>query len=240
MHDRVLPQDAEASIEAHHPRSEEELSKQSVFIEAFDRHYKSIIELNQTNEIDDFAVSSINAETGEITTRAGKKVKADVANVIPQQGAGEIAVKAGCAEGDWCPVNPENFSSTKVQGVYVLGDASIATEMPKSAFAASSQAKVVAADILAELAGSRGCRARYHKTCWSLLAPDDSAKVGANYAPKDGKLEASDGFVSETGEPAQLRKLNYQESLGWYAAITADMFARPGAAAPAAEEKKAG
>jgi Flavocytochrome c sulphide dehydrogenase, flavin-binding len=47
--------------------------------------------------------------------------------------------------------------------------------------------------------------------------------------------------VSQRGEPADVRKQNYQESIGWYEAITADMFARPVAAAPpAAEQKKAG
>jgi len=216
-------------------------SKQPVFIEAFDKHYKGIIELNLTTEIDDFAVTAIDTKTKEITTKAGKKVKADVANIIPQQRAGDIAVKAGCTEGDWCPINPDNFSSKKVKDVYVLGDAAIAAEMPKSAFSANSQAKVVAADILAELAKKEKFPARYRNTCWSLLAPDDDIKIGANYAAKDGKLDPSGGFVSQPGEAADVRKQNYQESIAWYAAISADMFPRPGAAKPPpAEEKKSG
>jgi len=213
-------------------------SKQPVFTEAFDKYYKAIIELNLTTEIDDFSVVSLDPKTKEIVTKAGKKVKADVANIIPQQRAGEIAVKAGCTEGDWCPVNPDNFTSKKVQNVYVLGDAAIAVEMPKSAFSANSQAKVVANDILATLAKKERFPARYRNTCWSLLAPDDDVKIGANYAPKDGKLDPSGSFVSQKGEAADVRKQNYQESIGWYAAITADMFALTPAAAPAA--KKAG
>jgi sulfide dehydrogenase [flavocytochrome c] flavoprotein subunit len=212
-------------------------SKQAVFTEAFDKYYKSIIELNLTTEIDDFAVVSVDPKTKEIVTKAGKKVKADVANVIPQQRAGEVAVKAGCTEGDWCPINPESFASKKVKEVYLIGDATIAAPMPKSAFSANSQAKVVAADILTELANKEKFPARYRNTCWSLLAPDDSVKIGANYAPKDDKLDASGGFVSQKGEAADVRKQNYQESLGWYAAITADMFARAGPAATPAEKK---
>jgi sulfide dehydrogenase [flavocytochrome c] flavoprotein subunit len=201
-------------------------SKQPVFTEAFDKYYKSIIELNLTTEIDDYAVVSVDPKTREIVTKAGKKVKADVANIIPQQRAGEIAVKAGCTEGDWCPINADNFAAKKVQNVYVLGDASIAAEMPKSAFSANSQAKVVAGDILAELAKKEKFPARYRNTCWSLLAPDDCVKIGANYAPAGGKLEASEAFVSEPGEPVDVRRQNYQESLAWYAAVTADMFAK--------------
>ena len=146
-------------------------------------------------------------------------------------------MKAGCADGDWCPIDPENFSSRKVKNVYVLGDASIAAEMPKSAFSANSQAKVVAAEILADLAKKERFPARYRNTCWSLLAPDDDVKIGANYAAKAGKLDPSDSFVSQKGEPAEVRKQNYQESIGWYAAITADMFAKR---LPAADQKKAG
>jgi NADPH-dependent 2,4-dienoyl-CoA reductase/sulfur reductase-like enzyme len=201
-------------------------SKQPLFEEAFARYYAGIVELHLTNEIDDFAVARVNAATREVVTRAGKRVRADVANVIPPQRAGEIAARAGCTEGDWCPVQPENFMSRRVPDVYVLGDAAIAADMPKSAFSANSQAKVVAADILAALTGAQRFEPRYRNTCWSLLAPDDSVKIGANYAPGDGKLVASDGFVSQRGEAPEVRKQNAQESAAWYAAITADMFAR--------------
>src|SRR5204862_5730601 len=124
---------------------------------------------------------SVDAETRDIVTKAGKKVKADVANGIPQQRAGEIGLKAGCTQGDWCPIDAANFSSKKVKDVYILGDAAIAAEMPKSAFSANSQAKAVAADILADLAKKERFPARYRNTCWSLLALDDSVKIGANY-----------------------------------------------------------
>lgn len=205
-------------------------SKQPAFTEGFDRYYKDIIELHLTTEIDNFAVVRVDAKTREVEIKDGKKWKGDVINVIPQQRAGEIAIKAGCAEGDWCPINPENFSSKKVKDVYVLGDAAIAVEMPKSAFSANSQAKVVAADILSELAKKERFPPRYRNTCWSLMAPDDCIKVGANYAPKDGKLDPSGSFVSQRGEDAALRKQNYAESVAWYDGITADMFAKTAAA----------
>ncbi len=211
-------------------------SKQPVFVEAYNKYYKDNLELNLSNDIDDFSVTSFDLKSREITTKAGKKVKFDVANVIPQQSAGQIALKTGLAKGDWCPVNPENFTSALVKDVYVLGDAAIAAEMPKSAFSANSQAKVVANDILAELAKGERFPARFRNTCWSLLAPDDNVKVGANYTPKDGKLDPSGSFVSKPGEDAATRAQNYQESIGWYSGIIADMFAGP--PATAAKKKK--
>lgn len=201
-------------------------SKQPVFIEAFDKYYKGIVEMNLSTELDDYSVIRVDPKTGEVVTKGGKTVKADVANIVPNQRAGAIAHKAGVIEGDWAPINPENFSSKKVKDIYVLGDASIAAEMPKSSFSANSQAKVVAADILADLAKKERFPARYRNTCWSMVAPDDSVKIGANYAPKDGKLDPSGGFVSKPGEDAALRKQTFEESLGWYSGIVADIFAK--------------
>jgi NADPH-dependent 2,4-dienoyl-CoA reductase/sulfur reductase-like enzyme len=203
-------------------------SKQPAFEEAFAKYYDGVLELNLTNEIDDFQVVRVDAATKEVVTKSGATLKGDVVNVIPPQKAGEIAVKAGCAEGDWCPVKLDTFASAKVKDVYVLGDSAISAEMPKSAFSANSQAKVVAADILAELAGAEHFPPRLRNTCWSLIAADDSIKIGANYAPaeKDGKafLAPSEPFVSQKGESAEERKKNYAEGLAWYHAIIADAF----------------
>ena len=56
-----------------------------------------------------------------------------------------------------------------------------------------------------------------------MLAPDDSVKIGANYAPGElnGKhvLVPSDSFVSKPGETGILRKEDYDESLAWYATL---------------------
>jgi NADPH-dependent 2,4-dienoyl-CoA reductase/sulfur reductase-like enzyme len=203
-------------------------SKQPAFEEAFQKYYAGIIEMNLSTEIDDFRVVRVDPKTMEVETKSGTKLKAAVANIIPPQTAGAIAVQAGCAEGAWCPVKPQNFSSAKLDGIYVLGDAAIAADMPKSAYSANSQGKVVAADILAQLTGAEAAVARYRNTCWSLLAADDTIKIGADYAPgeKDGKplLAPSGPFVSQKGESAEVRQKNYAESLAWYHAIIADAF----------------
>ncbi len=201
-------------------------SKQPVFVEAFAKYYKDIIELNLTTDFDDFAVTELDAKGRQVKTKAGQSFKFDAANIIPDQKAGEIAIAAGLTKGDWVPINPENFTAQAAKDVYVVGDSTIASEMPKSAFSANSQGKAVAADLLADLAKKEKFPARYRNTCWSLMAPDDCVKVGANYTPKDGKLAAVGGFVSQPGEPEGQRRQNYTESVGWYAGITEDMFAK--------------
>ena len=213
-------------------------SKQPVFVEAFDKYYKDIIELNLSNDIDDQSVVSFDLKAREIKTKAGKTVKFTAANVIPQQKAGDIATKAGLTSGDWVPVNPETMQAKANADVYVLGDASVAAEMPKSAFSANSQAKVAVNQILADLAKKERFPARFRNTCWSLLAPDDCVKVGANYAAKEGKFDPSGGFVSAKGEDAGLRKQNFAESVGWYDGIITDMFATPAKPATVAPVKR--
>ena len=203
-------------------------SKQPVFMEAFNKYYRGIIEMHLSNEIDDFTVVALDPGTKTVTTKSGHKVKAAVANVVPAQRAGGIAERAGCVEGDWCPIAQETFLSTKVPDVHVIGDAAVATDMPKSAFSANSQGKLVANFLVNTLAGKEVFPSRVRNTCWSLLAPNDSAKVGANYTVGTGNagkmLVASDSFVSQPGEDPSERRENFDESVGWYSGMTLDMF----------------
>jgi sulfide dehydrogenase [flavocytochrome c] flavoprotein subunit len=75
-----------------------------------------------------------------------------------------------------------------------------------------------------DLAGAQTFPARYTNTCWSLIETDDTVKVGGRYEAKDGKIAATETFVSQKEEPAALRKQTQEENMGWYSGITADMF----------------
>ena len=74
------------------------------------------------------------------------------------------------------------------------------------------------------LTGSRVFPAKFSNTCWSLIAENDGVKVGAAYEATEEKIASVSSFISQTGEDADLRKATYEESIGWYAGITADMF----------------
>ncbi|MFN3483371.1 MAG: FCSD flavin-binding domain-containing protein, partial [Rhabdaerophilum calidifontis] len=124
----------------------------------------------------------------------------------------------------YCPIDPESMKSTLDPAIFIIGDASIAGDMPKSGFSANSQAKVAAMAIRGELTNSRTFPARYANTCWSLIAPDDTVKVGGRYEPKPDKITAAETFISKTDETAEYRRQVQQENIGWYAGIVADMF----------------
>jgi len=205
---------------------------QAAFMEGFKKYYAGIVELRLTDENDDYRLAGVNPATSTITSRNGFKVRADVANIVPAQKAGGIAYRAGCVKGDWCPVNPDNFASTEIKDVYIVGDASIAADMPKAAFSANSQGKLVARYLANELAGKEIFPQRLRDTAWAVLAPNDSVKSGANYAVgiREGarQLLASDEFASAPGEDALERHQNFDEAAGWYSGITHDMFGKWG------------
>ena len=201
----------------------ESYSKQGLFQQGWERHYPGMVEWLGPKVHD--GIKSVDPKTMTVTTGFETYKNCALVNVIPAQRAGKIAVDAGLANASgFCAINPENMKSTVDPNIFVIGDASIAGDMPKSGFSANSQAKVAAMMIRGELVNARTFPARYANTCWSLLAPDDTVKVGGRYEPKPDKITASETFVSKTDETAEYRKQVQAENIGWYDGIIADMF----------------
>jgi sulfide dehydrogenase [flavocytochrome c] flavoprotein chain len=203
--------------------AKEKFSKQGVFQPAWEKYYPGMIEWLPPSI--NGAVKSVDAATGTVVTDF-ETYKAALVNVIPAQTAGKIAIEAGLAnQTGYCPIDAFTMKSKMDANIYVVGDACIPGDMPKSAFAANSQAKVAAMSIRGELAGVQTFPARYSNTCWSLIETADCVKVGGHYEPTPEKITEVDGFVSQPTDAAEVRKQNYEESVGWYEGITADMFA---------------
>ena len=200
----------------------ESFSKRALFEDGWARHYPGMIERVGP----EFGGDIVEVDPGAMTVSIDGEVEnVDVCNVIPGQRAGQIVHAAGITDGNWAPVSAYDLSSTMDENIHVLGDAAAQGAMPKSGFSANSQAKVAANAILAALTGSRAFPARFSNTCWSLIATDDGVKVGATYEASDDGIVSTGSFISEVGEDAATRAETYQESIGWYDAISEDMFA---------------
>lgn len=200
----------------------EKYSKQALFEEGWGRHYNGMVQWIGP----EFGGGEVEVrpDTMEVVIE-GEAQKVDACNVIPGQIAGQIAAIAGVTdESGWAPVDPSSMRARADANVFVLGDSAAQGDMPKSGFSANSQAKVAAMSIRGDLTGARVFPAKYSNTCWSLIAPEDGVKVGASYEPTPEKIASVESFISQTGEDAALRKTTFEESLGWYAGITADMF----------------
>ena len=196
-------------------------SKQGLFEEGWNKHYAGMIEMIGP-EMGGKGVEVRPASMEVIVD--GEAEKVDVCNVIPAMKAGKIAELAGVTDGNWAPTIAHTMQSRKNSDIHILGDAAAQGDMPKSGFSANSQAKVCAMAVRGELTDSKVFPAKFSNTCWSLVDTNDGIKVGASYEATDEKIAKVSGFVSKTGEDAAVRKATYEESLGWYAGITSDMF----------------
>jgi len=176
----------------------------------------------------DNAVVEVKASDKMVVTDFGDEVKGAVINVIPPQVAGKIAHESGLVDGKgWCPVNQKTFESTMQPGVHVIGDSCIAGKMPKSGYAANSQAKVCAAAIVALLSGKEPGVPAYVNTCYSIIGKDYGVSVAAVYQlgadGTIGTVEGSGGLTPADATPEALAR-EVQYAYSWFSNITYDIF----------------
>jgi sulfide dehydrogenase [flavocytochrome c] flavoprotein chain len=204
--------------------AKDQFSKQKLFQNAWKALYPDHLEWVSLSK--GGKVTSVDPATNTLTTDFGKHV-AKVANVIPPQKAGRIAELAGVTnQTGWCEIDPVTFESKQVPGIYVIGDATIAGAMPKSAFTANAQAKVCAAAITKMLAGETPVQPKLINTCYSLVAPDYSINVAGVYRPVNGVLTEVEGSggTSPADAPQDMRALEAIYAQNWFRTITSEVF----------------
>ena len=194
---------------------------QDLFLDGWTRHYPGMIEWAPARSTGQ--IHAVNAAS--VTTTSGT-FKADIVNVIPAQVAGDIARASGLVDPSrWCPVDPLTFESKLQPSIHVIGDSAAAGDMPKSAFAAASQAKACAFAIAAAMTGAQPVPALLFNACFTHLAGDDAIIVAERFEPRRGVIEIVDRSASEVGESKETRRRNVQRAGGWYDAFTQDVFA---------------
>ena len=98
--------------------------------------------------------------------------------------------------------------------------------MPKSAFAANSQAKTCAAAVARVLAGGTPAAPKLINTCYSLIAPDYGISVAGVYQPTGGQLAdvPGSGGVSPAGASRESRAAEAILAEAWFRTITTEVF----------------
>ena len=199
-------------------------SKQRLFQNAWKELYPGMVEwvsLSQGGK-----VNGVDPATNTLITDFGNHT-AQVANVIPPQRAGRIAMIAGAADNTgWCAIDPVTFESRSAPNIHVIGDACLAGGMPKSAFSANAQAKACARAVATLLSGGSPVAPKLINTCYSLAAPDYGISVAGVYQPKNGLLADVEGAggVSPADAPRDFRAREADYAQTWFATITADVF----------------
>lgn len=218
-------------LKAYKPRSKlivldakDSFSKMALFQEAWAEHYLDHLEWR--GAIDDGAVSRVDAESRTVYTDFDE-LSAAVINVIPPQKAGQIAVRAGVADQTgWCPIDPLTFESTLQPNVHVIGDATIAAPMPKSAFSANLQAKVCAFAVARLLSDLEPMPTTLANTCYSYTAPDEAISIAGVYSNADGRLSSVPGAggVSPLAADKPVRQAEAAQAAHWFETITTEAF----------------
>src|SRR5574344_740843 len=221
-------------LKTHKPNSKiivldqkDKFSKQVLFTNGWKELYGDMIEWRAAQ----FGGKVVSVDpVKKIVVTEDEEVQADVLNYIPNQKASQLAFDSGLvADGkDWCDIHPKTFESKLVKNVHVIGDASNAAPMPKSAFSASTQGKVVAPQIGRMLKQQEPLNPpKLANTCYSLLSPNYGISIAAVYNALDDKIQNVDGaggVSPETDPDGHIRILEAKYAYAWYESQTADIF----------------
>lgn len=205
--------------------AKDKFSKQGLFTHAWKKLYKDMIEWIPAADTGG-GVVAVQADKMKVSTEFDD-FSGDVINMIPPQKAGEIAQAGGLTDnGGWCPVHLDTFESTIHPNVHVIGDASIATGLPKSGYAANSEAKVCAAAVVAMLNDEDPGVPSYVNTCYSLAAPGYGISVASVHrlSADKSKIEKISGGLSDVEASEETLKREAQYAYSWYDNIVSDMF----------------
>jgi sulfide dehydrogenase [flavocytochrome c] flavoprotein chain len=218
-----------AYFKQHKPRSKiivldtkETFSGQDLFQDAWNRYYPDMIEWLPAQ----FTGGIKAVESGTLTLRTENEgFKAAVANVIPAHRAGDLARQTGLADASsWCPVNPLTFESRLQPGIHLVGDAIIGGDMPKTAFAANSQAKACAIAIATSFADKAAATPRLANTCYVHLTTDDAWRNASEFEPASGRIKTIHADISRVSDSAETRRGVAREAADWYERFTKDLF----------------
>lgn len=204
--------------------AKDNFTKQELFQQGWARFYSGMIEW--VPRAQGGQVTQVDTKAMTVTCKAGT-FKAQVANIVPPQSAGAVAQEAGAATQDgWCEIDPWTMELKAVKGVHVIGDACVPGAMPKSGFAANSQAKICAAAVAALLRGRKPTEPVFFNTCYSTIAPDYAISVAGTYRASNGAIVAvlGSGGLSPLDAPDSFRKAEFDYAHGWYASTMAEMF----------------
>ncbi len=201
-------------------------SKQALFEAAWMEHfgYGTANSLIEWHSVADNPVVALDARSKTLSTDFGDRFQGDVLNLIPPQQAARIARQAGLTDATgWCPIEPVTSQSRLIEGIHVIGDAGQYAPIPKSAFAANSEAKACALAVVALLDGKSVSEPHWLNTCYSLVTPDHGISVAGVYRlDKERAIAAVPGAGGVSRMGAGRLEAAYAQNA--YQALVSDTF----------------
>lgn len=172
-------------------------SKQALFEAGWARHYgygtaNSLIEWHS---LADNPIVELDSRGKTLRSEFGDRFQGEVLNIIPAQAAADIARQSGLTDsGGWCPINPLASQSRYDDFIHIIGDAGQYAPIPKSAFAANSEAKACAIAVVNLLHQIPLTEPNWMNTCYSLITPEHGISIVGVY-----KLDAEQAVAAVKG-----------------------------------------
>ncbi len=156
----------------------------------------------------------------------GEKINGNFIHIIPEQKAGKIIFDSKLCDDDWCKINPQTFQLLKFKDIYVVGDSIDAGDMPKSAFSAESQAKILSLNLINRILQKAYLNPVFLNTCYSFSSHGRAFSITSWYklnAKKDKIISLGSSQSTEDGLVDE-RMRESKEAFGWYESITKNLY----------------
>lgn len=205
-------------------------SKQALFEAGWRVHfgYGGENSLIEWHSLADNPITQFDAHSKTLISDFGDRFTGDVLNIIPPQTAAAIAMSHGLVDqAGWCPVDPQTSQSRFDSFIHIIGDAAHFAPIPKSAFAANSEAKACAIAVSALLKEQAPPEPRWLNTCYSLVTPRHGISVAGVYRLDEKHAVAAikgAGGMSD-GQSPQLREAEAGYARSAYRHLVENTFA---------------
>ncbi len=204
--------------------SKDSFTKKDLFFHEWKTYYKDHIEW--IGRSDGGQIQSVNSKTKTVTTNSGLKLKADLIHIIPNQAASKLFFDSRLIKKNWCEVNPINFELKGFKDIYAIGDSIDAWDMPKSAFAANSQSKILARNLINKIFGKEYISPVFLNTCYSFSTPNRAFSISSWYRLNSDKdrivsLGSNESNINASKEERIKETL---QAYGWYQSLIKEIY----------------
>ncbi len=158
----------------------------------------------------------------------GEIFKGDLIHIIPDQMAARVILESNIIDNgkDWCEVNPISFEVLGKKDVYALGDSIDAGDMPKSAFSANNQAKVLTINLINKILERDYIEPVFLNTCYSFSREDRAFSITAWYRLNSlkNRIVSLGSIESDTLSTKNFRKIEAEQAYGWYETLISQLY----------------
>ncbi len=206
--------------------SKDSFTKKANFFKEWNQNFRDVIEWIPRSEGGRVVV--FEKKNNSVKNDKGQIIKGDFIHIIPEQKAAKIFNHAELVNEneDWCQINPISFEIKGFKDIYAVGDSINAWDMPKSAFSANSQAKVLSINLMNKILEKNYIDPVFLNTCYSFSSEKSAFSISSWYRLNLNmdRIVSLGSSESSINADRSERKKEVQHAFGWYYKMVSDLF----------------